>query len=498
MELKEILQGFSDVKILVVGDIMLDKFVYGGVSRISPEGPVPVLKVRREDEMLGGAGNALNNLVHLGVQAEMCAVVGEDDNAKAIENQIKALGVPVDGLIKAKDRQTTVKMRYLAGHQQLLRTDYETDGEVSQDIQRAVVEHVKSRLSSMQAMIISDYGKGLLTREVLGGIISAARSAGVPVLADPKGFDYSIYKGVSAVTPNRKELSESVSGMATNSNEDIVAACNALIEQSGVEAVIATRSGDGISVVRGDGSASTHIPGADIDVFDVSGAGDTVIATAASVLAAGGSLEQAAELANKAGTIVVTKVGTAPIRIQELRDALDETNVRSEREAYMLGWDEAAEQVKRWKARGLKVGFTNGCFDILHAGHVTYLNEARGLCDRLIMGLNSDSSVRVLKGPERPVHDEQSRAAVLGALASIDMVVLFGAKEEGEDNTASALIKALQPDIYFKGGDYKVDEILETPTVRSVGGEVHVLSIVEGQSTTSSIKKIRDSEGRAA
>ncbi len=472
--------------VLVAGDIMLDRFVYGGVERISPESPVPVLSVRREDVMLGGAGNALANLRGLGVKGRIIALAGNDESGGQLRALLRALDVDPRGLLTDPARPTSVKTRFLAGHQQLLRTDFEEKTPAADTVAKSVLKQAAIQIKGAQALILSDYGKGLLRPDVIAGLIALARKAGIPVIVDPKAKDYSIYKGAAAVTPNKKELSEATGGMKVESDEDVVAAARKLIDSSGIGAVIATRSKDGMSIICKN-EPPVHFRAVDVEVFDVSGAGDTVIATVAATLAAGASLETAGFLANAAGGVVVTKVGTAPIRAAELKDAVQAEG----RQAPVLSLEEAAEQVRRWRARGLKIGFTNGCFDILHFGHVSYLNAAQVKCDRLIVGLNRDSSVRILKGKDRPVHDEMSRAGVLGALGSVDMVVLFGAQRTGQDNTANALLTLLQPDIYFKGGDYTVKEIPEVPTVRRYGGEVCVLPAWEGHSTTSSVKKIR-------
>ncbi|MGH1399223.1 MAG: D-glycero-beta-D-manno-heptose-7-phosphate kinase [Alphaproteobacteria bacterium] len=497
----------SDIKekpVLVIGDIMLDRFVYGAVERISPESPVPVLAVKREDYMLGGAGNALANLVGLNAKASIISIIGNDDNAAILKEQCAALEIACDGLVIDPSRPTTVKTRFLAGHQQLLRTDSELKTAISDDVAKAIKAHITTLIPQNKALILSDYGKGLLRDDIITAAIEAANEAGIPIIVDPKGHDFTKYKGATAITPNKKELSEATQGAPVDTDQQVINAANTLISGCGIKAVVATRSKDGISVIEGQGD-TTHYRSADIEVFDVSGAGDTVIATLAAILAAGGDLKQAASLANIAGSIVVTKVGTAPIRAAELSEALhgDLGDVLIKhysksktllRQADCLPWDEAAERIKRWKAQGFKVGFTNGCFDVLHAGHVNYLNQAREQCDRLVVGVNADSSVRILKGPERPVHDEASRADVLGALSSVDLVVLFGAKEQGDDNTANALLGVIQPDLYVKGGDYAIEEIPEAPTVMGYGGEVRVMSVYEGHSTTNSIKRIKAGE----
>ena len=503
-QLKNIINSIKKAPVLVIGDIMLDKFIYGNVDRISPESPVPVLSIKREDEMLGGAGNALANLAGLQTNPNIISVIGDDDAGEAIKSRLKLLGVDDSHLVIEKNRPTTVKTRYLAGHQQLLRTDFEHKTPITEQTANTVLENAKSIISKVKAVILSDYGKGLLSRDLIAQIIELANTSDIPVIVDPKGQDFSIYKGATAITPNKKELSEATQGHAVSNDSEVIEAANSLIENCGIKAVVATRSKDGMSVIEA-GKDPAHFRSADIEVYDVSGAGDSVIATIASSIAAGATLQEAASLANLAGSIVVTKVGTAPIRLDEISEAIDSDigdvlikhYAKSKtllRQADCLEWDAAAERVKRWKAQGLKVGFTNGCFDVLHSGHVRYLAQAREMCDRLVVGLNADSSVKILKGPTRPIHDEDSRADVLGALSSVDLVVFFGAKEEGDDNTAIELLKTIKPDFYVKGGDYTVDQIPEAPTVQAYGGEVRVMSEYEGHSTTNSVARMNAAE----
>lgn len=491
-----LVEAIKRIPVLVIGDVMLDRFVYGAVDRISPEGPIPVLSIKREDTMLGGAGNALANLAGLEARGHFISVIGDDAPGREIAHQIERIGFDPSGLIVDLDRPTIIKTRFLAGHQQLLRTDFERIEAISDAVTDKILSAFDAAIGSVKAVIISDYGKGLLRRDLLTKLIERAAKKNIPVIVDPKGHDFSIYKGATAVTPNKKELSVATRGMPTGSDAEIIAAAQILIKECGIKSVIATRAGDGISVIQTD-QDPVHYIGADIEVFDVSGAGDSVIATVAAVLGAGGTLAQAAALANIAGSIVVTKVGTATIRNDELLAALNEGGDKNAhaRGGEILGWAEAAEQVRRWQARGLKVGFTNGCFDILHKGHVSYLGNTRDHCDRLIVGLNHDASVRILKGPERPVHDEQARAEVLAALGAVDLVVLFGAEKQGDDNTAIALIEALKPDLYFKGGDYIEAQIPETPAVKAYGGIIKVMPVYAGHSTTGSIAKMKTGAG---
>ncbi|HTK83621.1 MAG TPA: D-glycero-beta-D-manno-heptose-7-phosphate kinase [Patescibacteria group bacterium] len=496
--------------ILAVGDIMLDRFVYGDVSRVSPEAPIPVLTIKDENLMLGGVGNVLSNLTGLGTKVHVLAAIGQDVSGQSVRRLVTERGADAKGLVEVVDRPTTVKTRYLASHQQLLRADFEKTDLISSSAEDALLQKAEALIDKVHAVILSDYGKGVLTPKVIAGVIRLANENKIPVLVDPKGKDYSIYKGASVVTPNRKELSEAT-GLAAKTDAEVVNAAQTLIYKAGIEAVVATRSQDGMTVVRKQAKGKgydepVHLRTEALEVFDVSGAGDTVIATLAAALATGAYLITAASIANVAAGLVVAKVGTAPVRRTELLAALDRKNldlrpretggavIDTVREAPLCSADEAAETVARWKARGLRVGFTNGCFDILHQGHVQYLNRARDHCDRLIVALNADESVKRLKGAERPVNNEEARAAVLGALGAVDMVVLFG-REKAEDDKPLKLIERLKPDIYFKGGDYKIEQLPEAPLVRAYGGEVSIMPLAEGHSTTATIKKMK---GKAA
>lgn len=510
--LLEIIGRYASTKILIVGDVMLDRFVRGDVERISPEGPIPILKSKQENRMIGGAGNVLSNLHGLGCGARLVGVVGDDDYGHMVMGLAEAAGGTSGDLFVRPHAPTTVKIRFLAGHQQLLRVDSELARDVEGELERKICTHITDILPLHGAVILSDYGKGCLSAQVLQTVIAGAKQCGIPVLVDPKGNDYSKYRGADIVTPNRKELSEATHNAATENDSDIVEAAQRLITQSGIAAVVATRSQDGMSIIsstpdRQSFNRPVHLRTHAREVFDVSGAGDTVIATIAAGLATGANLFDSVALANIAGGIVVGKVGTAPIRYQDLEHSLsqsdhagdsmleitpsgDFTALDRARRAPLCDWDEALEQVNRWRARGLKIGFTNGCFDIMHAGHVNYLNDARNYCDRLVLGLNTDIAVKLLKGPSRPVNDQYSRAVVLGALGSIDMVIFFGAVHAGDDSTARKLIQHLQPDIYFKGADYTLDQIPEVPTVLSYGGEVKLIPLTQGYSTTHIIEQI--------
>jgi D-beta-D-heptose 7-phosphate kinase/D-beta-D-heptose 1-phosphate adenosyltransferase len=487
MDLGTVISSFKTRRVMVVGDIMLDRFVYGDVTRISPESPVPVLSAIREEKMLGGAGNVIANLRGLEVETTAIGLTGSDADGQIVRSLMEACGATSVGLLTVVDRPTITKTRFVAGHQQLLRVDEEKILKLPPEIEDALIANLKSRLEGHQALVLADYGKGVLSERVIAEAIAAAGILNIPVIVDPKGHDYSRYAGASVVTPNRKELSEATQNMPTASDTEVEAAGRYLLTSSGIKAIVATRSEDGISIIRA-GEAPVHVATKALEVFDVSGAGDTVVAVLAASLAAKATLVEAAMLANAAGGVVVAKVGTSIIKADEIAEKLD--LAASPRTGFTYEWEEAREQVKRWQARGLKVGFTNGCFDILHAGHVNYLNDARRYCDRLVLGLNHDASVRILKGPTRPVNVEQDRAAVMAGLAAISMVTLFGATEPGADNTPCDLISKLKPDIFFKGGDYTIDKLPEAKVVQAYGGEVKIMGLTEGLSTTKTIEKI--------
>ncbi|HYD32720.1 MAG TPA: D-glycero-beta-D-manno-heptose-7-phosphate kinase, partial [Azospirillaceae bacterium] len=447
-DLSRYIDALSATHVLCVGDVMLDRFVYGSVDRISPEAPIPVLRITRTTAMLGGAGNVAANLAALGCAPHFVSVVGDDEAGSAVmrlmvESQL------ADGsrMVTERERQTTVKTRFFASSQQLLRADSETVTPISVQSAEAVLAAAKAGLADVGAVILSDYGKGVLSDALIARIIKAASEAGRPVVVDPKGDDYRRYRGATVITPNRKELAQAT-GMDVSTDEEVAAAARHLLETCGIHSVVATRSEQGMTVVTADGRIR-HLPAEAREVFDVSGAGDTAVAALAAALAAQAPLFDAARLANVAAGIVVGKVGTAVVRGHEILEGLHHQEwVRSEAKVVTL--EEAHELVERWRRRGLRVGFTNGCFDLLHPGHVSLLAQARAACDRLVVGLNSDASIKRLKGETRPVQSEAARAAVLASLATVDLVVIFA------EDTPLNLIKALSPDVLVKGADYTI------------------------------------------
>jgi len=479
--LVERLEAIRGTEVLCIGDAMLDRFVYGSADRISPEAPIPVVCIERESAMLGGAGNVVRNLVALGAKPVFIAVVGDDDAGREVGRLLGEHAEVDPCLVVETGRQTTIKTRFFASNQQLLRADRETRTPLAAASRSQLRGRAQRRIADAACVVLSDYGKGVLEAPAAAELIEMARAAGKPVIVDPKGADYTKYRGATLLTPNRKELHEAT-GMAVDSDEAIVAAARALIESCAVEAVLATRSQDGMSLVCADGAVH-HLPAQAQEVFDVSGAGDTVVATLAAALASGASLLEGARLANVAAGIVVAKVGTAVAYADEVVGALHHDELAAG-EAKVLSWEAAAEAVDRWRRKGIKVGFTNGCFDLLHPGHVSLLAQARAACDRLVVGLNSDASVARLKGPTRPVQSEAARGTVLASLSTVDLVVIFG------EDTPLDLICRLKPDILVKGADYTVDTVVGAAEVAGWGGKVVLANLVDGQSTTNTIRKM--------
>ncbi|MEQ9196991.1 MAG: bifunctional D-glycero-beta-D-manno-heptose-7-phosphate kinase/D-glycero-beta-D-manno-heptose 1-phosphate adenylyltransferase HldE [Parvibaculum sp.] len=478
-DIQALVEGLARARVALAGDVMLDRFVYGEVSRISPEAPIPVLRVGDEKAMPGGAGNVARNLAALGAKVDFLSVVGDDEAGAELKTALGAEAV-TSSLTVVPGRETTVKMRFVAMGQQVLRVDRETNLPLGNAPSEKFIAGLTAALDDKDVLVLSDYGKGVLTPAVLAAAITAARGKGLPVVIDPKGRDYARYAGADVVTPNRKELGEAT-GLPVDSDEEIVAAARALIAAHGIGAVVVTRAQAGMSVVTANDV--THLKAEAREVFDVSGAGDTVVSTLAAALGSGLSLPEAAALANSAAGIVVGKVGTAVVHGDELAAKLREREL-SALEAKIAGLESARDIVEAWRARGLSVGFTNGCFDLLHPGHVTLLDKARTLCDRLVVGLNSDSSVKRLKGEDRPVQPEIARATVLAALQSVDLVVIF------EEDTPARLIETLRPGLLVKGGDYKVSEIVGADFVQANGGRVEIVDIVPGFSTTGTIARL--------
>lgn len=467
---------FDRAPVLVVGDVMLDRYWYGSTSRISPEAPVPVVKVTRTEDRPGGAANVALNIAALGAQARLIGVTGQDEAAAALAEQLYSVGVQTD-FQQVAGQPTIVKLRAMSRQQQLLRLDFEEAFRVDAD---ALLQQVKQQLGNVRVMVLSDYGKGSLVNHQQ--LIRAAREQGVLVLADPKGSDFSIYTGATLLTPNLAEF-EAVAGRCAD-EQQLLERGLAMLQELQLEALLITRGEQGMTLLRA-GQPALHLPARAREVYDVTGAGDTVISTLATALAAGEELPEAMHLANVAAGIVVGKLGTATVSAPELRRAV-QGELRHGRG--MLGLQQLQAAVADAKARGERVVFTNGCFDILHAGHVHYLEQARELGDRLIVAINDDASVTALKGPGRPINSVDRRMAVLAGLGAVDWVTSFA------EDTPIPLLELLQPDVLVKGGDYGVDGVVGGDIVRAYGGEVRVLGLVENSSTTAIVEKIRSKD----
>jgi len=465
----------SSPRILVIGDLMLDHYLWGGCERISPEAPVQVVDIARETTVLGGAGNVINNLVALGARVSVGAVIGDDENGEELLSMLGMIGVGTDGLIRQPGRKTSKKSRIIASNQQILRYDKESKDSIALESENAVVSYVESVVKECDIVIISDYGKGVITDAVAGGVIAAAKSAGKKVLVDPKGKDYRKYRGAYLLTPNKKEASEAT-GIAINDDASLKQALLNLKETCALECSMITLSEDGIAIYD---ESMRRFPTVAKEVFDVTGAGDTVIASLSFALSSGLSIDDAAPFANHAAAVVVGKIGSATVTLGEIEEyesslhqSTSDMHIKTKEEIYALS--------DRLKKEGKKVVFTNGCFDILHVGHVKYLQEAKSYGDVLIVGLNSDSSVRELKGPKRPVNTEADRAYILAALESVDYVVVFS------EETPHDLIKNIAPDILVKGGDYEGKNVVGAEFAK----ELRLVQFVDGKSTTATIARI--------
>jgi len=481
--LTTLLDRFANHRALVVGDLMLDRFIYGTVDRISPEAPIPVLRIQRETITLGGAGNVVRNLSSLGAQVTIIGLVGDDSAAADMTALFADLPNVTPQLLTDAIRPTTLKVRCIGGSQQLLRADREANTPASAALQEQILQRVQSALPTTQVIILSDYAKGVLPENLVQQIITLAKAQNKPVMIDPKGRDFSRYRGAFMITPNRKELTEATGVSAIKTVAEAEQAARTLMTAYNIEIVLAKLGGDGVCLVVKDQPA-LHIHGMAKEVFDVSGAGDTVAATMALSLAAGGSLPEAAHLANLAGSIVVGKVGTATVSVDDLRHGLHDDQRRNN-ETKLLTWQEALEQAEKWRQQGFKVGFTNGCFDLIHPGHLSLLRQSRARCDKLIIGLNSDASIKRLKGETRPVQNEIARATVLSAMSDVDAVVLF------DQDTPIELIRTLKPQLLVKGADYTPDKVVGWDIVQSWGGELYLADLVQGQSTTATIARMK-------
>ncbi|MGH1420547.1 MAG: D-glycero-beta-D-manno-heptose 1-phosphate adenylyltransferase [Hyphomonas sp.] len=474
--LRELIAFAQSKHVVCIGDIMLDKFVYGEVGRISPEAPVPVLRHTKTLSMPGGAGNVARNLVSLGMRCTLVGVQGDDPDGDELRSAFSGIEL---ALAVATNRGTVVKTRFVSGGQQLLRVDVESPVAYAPSVMEDLTAKALSAIKHADLLILSDYAKGALTEALVTACIAQAQTCGVPVIVDPKSDDLLKYRGADVIKPNASELGNCV-GMPADNDTDIEAALAKAMAIGAAQTIVVTRAAKGMSFISADGKVS-HKKGTARDVFDVSGAGDTSISAMALGLVGGGSVSEAVDLAILASGLAVGKAGTAVVTSDELIAQVSGDS----RTLIRADFNRKANVAKAhaWHDDGYRVGFTNGCFDILHPGHLKVLEEARAHCGKLVVGLNSDASVRRLKGASRPVNDEISRAIVLMGLASVDAVVIF------DEDTPLELITALQPDLLVKGGDYTKDEIVGADVVEARGGRVHIVPLVEGHSTTATIAR---------
>jgi D-beta-D-heptose 7-phosphate kinase/D-beta-D-heptose 1-phosphate adenosyltransferase len=480
-ELADIVRHFTQARVLVVGDVILDRYVTGAVSRLSPEAPIPVLRPDNRRATLGGSANVALNVATLGGHAILVGVIGDDESGREIERLLAGSPDMESALVVVKDRPTTAKTRFMAGSHQLLRLDEEVAFPIEGAAAAAVLEKIEAALPRADIVVLSDYAKGVLSDRVLEAILAMAARAGRTVIADPKRADFRAYRGATILTPNEHEV-RTATRIGAEHDSDADQAGRAALEATEGEAVLVTRSAKGMTLVR-RGLEALHLPTRAREVADVSGAGDTLVAALAVALGAGASLPDAARLANVTAGISVGKQGTASVTRHELLAALHMRDLAAtDRKVATL--DEAMTQVAAWHGMGLRVGFANGCFDLIHPGHVRLLSEARAACDRLIVALNTDSSVKRLKGPNRPLQTETARAIVMASMAPVDLVTLF------DEDTPLAMIQALKPDVLVKGSDYAVEQVVGADLVQSWGGRVVLVTLEDGHSTSGTIRRM--------
>ncbi len=477
MEMRRLREKIRGVNCLIVGDVMLDKYLYGSVTRISPEAPIPVVNITGRKVMPGGAANVAANVRSLGANVILFGIIGDDEDGKTLNRIFDSTGI-VYGGIRSSERITTVKTRIIGKGQQVVRFDEEKSEESDQKIEQELLFHIREEMRNSDIVIISDYNKGVCTESLLNDIISMAKRIGIPVVVDPKEKEWTKYIGADFITPNYKEFCEAVGRTVENTEEAIKSASAGLFEKFNLTNLLVTRSEHGMTLVERNKTRTFEAMAR--SVYDVSGAGDTVLAAMSVLLAAGLDSAEAVELSNIAAGISVSHSGTYCVTFDELESFFEELNDVTD--SKRMNMDELYNKLSVWKKDGKKIVFTNGCFDILHAGHVTYLQKARNMGDVLVVGLNSDVSVKRLKGEGRPVNKENDRAILIAALAAVDAVVVF------DQDTPLDLIKAVEPDVLVKGGDYRIEDIVG----REYAKETVVIPLLEGRSTTGIIEKIEN------
>jgi len=467
-------------KILVIGDLILDEYIWGGVSRISPEAPVPVLATRSETMALGGAANVANNLVALDCDVTLVGAIGQDEKGDRLLQKIKQRNIDTQGIFRFVHRPTTSKIRIIAHNQQILRIDKEDNRPITEETENKIVQFVNEKLPTMDGVICSDYRKGILTERVIKSVIHRAQKSKKLVIVDPKSADFALYKGANALTPNQKEV-EQATPIKINNQLDLDRAAEYLLGLTKADTLLITRGKDGMTLYRNK-EKPVQIQTLAREVADVTGAGDTVVSVFGMMMFSGFEYKESAVLSNMAAGVVVEKPGTAVVTLNEINSFMTDELLRSSRTVMELG--ELQKVISLGKSVGKKVVFTNGCFDLLHGGHIELLQKSKALGDILVIGLNSDSSVSGLKGEGRPIQKQMERAKVLSALKYVDYIVIF------DESTPENLIREIRPDILVKGDDYKIDEVVGREIVEGYGARVELIPIVKGHSTTGSIEKI--------
>ncbi len=467
-------------KVLVVGDLILDEYIWGSMNRISPEAPVPILESRSENLALGGAANVANNLVALGCDVYLAGALGQDEKGDRLLELIQNRSVNTDGIFRFVHRPTTSKMRVIAHNQQILRIDKEDDRPITEKTEKKFISYINKTIPKMDGIICSDYNKGVLTEKIISAIMHRAKNSGKRVIIDPKGTDFAKYKGATAITPNEKEVVR-VAPIKINSKEDLERSAEYLLTLTRAEAILVTRGKDGMILYTKKDEPHEVLTEAR-EVFDVTGAGDTVISVFGMSLFSGFTFAEAAWLANSAASIVVGKIGAAVVTLKEINHFLQEEMFSTS--SSVLELDEIIKIVSLAKSTGKSVVFTNGCFDIIHGGHIEFLQKAKALGEILIVGLNSDSSVRGIKGKGRPIKAAEERANILSSLRFVDYITIFN------EATPENLIREIRPDILVKGDDYKIGEVVGREIVEGYGARVELIPVVKGLSTSGTVAKI--------
>ena len=473
----------ENANILVVGDLILDRYVYGEVTRISPEAPKQILSQNKIDERVGGAGNVANNIVAMGGNVTLIGLKGADEYGQTLENLLSQNQMLKTELV-LKEEQTTVKTRFLSGHHYLLRVDQETITPITEKVKKEVISKFIYHIDRCDVLVLSDYNKGFLTIDLLEEMIAIAKKNKI-IIVDPKKMDLTAYSGATIITPNCNEARQSTN-IVVGTDEQAVKAANKIMDQTKVDTVLLTRGANGMTLLHNEknGREVQHIKAVAQTVYDVSGAGDTVVAALTLGVLKNLDMVQVARTANIAAGIVVRKVGTSVVTLDEIEKEIDKSSIK-EPNAKIISLSDLQKQRSIWKAAGKKVGFTNGCFDLIHPGHIKILEQSKKLCDYLVVGLNSDTSVKRLKGNQRPLQNQHSRAIILAAMSFVDWVVVF------DEDTPLHLIEALTPDLLTKGSDYTIESVVGADFVLNYGGDVKLINLKEGVSTTQLIDNMQ-------